>query len=246
MAASPDGKILALADSPGRGRKSSVTLWDVANWKELRTLSVFGAPRCMAFSSDGKTIGLCNYKTVQYWNVSSGKEERTVSIATGGDRHLDFSPDLKQLASNNRQGEARLLDQASGKERVLHQEEGLESVAFSADSRTLLCTIRKPRGLPVLVDVATGKELRRLNVPTAVLGAVRRDGKAVALTLFRMSEDRVQFWDLEADRAGDSFPLGFRVSALAYTPDGRHLLLVGGRVGVYILRLAPPPGRAGE
>jgi WD40 repeat protein len=55
-------RVVALAFSPNGAtlvsgsRGDTIKVWDVATGKELRTLTGLGGSRCLAFSSDGKTI----------------------------------------------------------------------------------------------------------------------------------------------------------------------------------------------
>jgi serine/threonine protein kinase len=243
--ASPDGKILAVVGDMGRSQDHYVRLWDVVSGKELRTVTVpggfgMGGFRSLAFAPDGKTLAVVGWQKIHYLNAATGKEERTLPLDVGkGVNRFDFSPDGKQVAFKTQAGELKLLDLATGKERLLYQENKLGFVAFSPDGKTLLCGRQAPQGQAFLLDVAAGKVLRTLPVRDVRGGAFRPDGKQLALVVGKF--DRLQLWDMEGNRALDSFPLALPDPAvtqhIAYAPDGRHVILATGRVGVYVLRL---------
>jgi WD40 repeat protein len=107
VAFSPDGKILAIATYDNA---YLVKLWDVASWRELRSLAGHSdSIRSVAFSPAGKTLASgSDDKTVKLWDVVSGRELRSLADNSEGVVCLAFSPDGKTVASGNSDGTIKL------------------------------------------------------------------------------------------------------------------------------------------
>src|SRR5205823_6662931 len=96
---SADGSVLGVISMRG----DSVALWDMAAGKQLRLeKTMFGRPRCMALSPDGKrmavggtVVGIEGY--AQLLDVPTGKDERLPQFAAPVSK-VDFSPNGKTLA----------------------------------------------------------------------------------------------------------------------------------------------------
>src|SRR5262249_46001941 len=151
LAFSPDGKVLAAADTDGSG--GSIRFWDVAAGKELRRSRVERvAAFTVAFAPDGKTLAAAyGSDPLKAWDTEgksydssdsaialrdavTGKELRLLRKDLILGRALAFSPDSKLLAARSG-GAFRLLDVATGADvgrRPAH-EGPVMSVAFSAD-----------------------------------------------------------------------------------------------------------------
>ena len=164
VAFSPDGKLLASASCD-----HTVKLWNVADGREVRTLS--GHTACVesvAFSPDGKLLASASHdETVKLWNVAEGREVRTLSGHTNGVESVAFSPDGKLLASGSYDKTIKLWNVADGREvcTLSGHTEGVESVAFSPNGKLLASgsfdkTIK-------LWNVADGREVRTLSGHTS-------------------------------------------------------------------------------
>jgi WD40 repeat protein len=250
LAFSPDGRRLA---SGGGRRDRSICLWDAATGRQLGRF--LGHQRetsngCLAFSPDGKVLlsgGGDN--TVRLWDAATGKELHTLTGHTSEITCVAFSPDGKVVASagwhyQKSDTAVRLWDAATGKElrRLEAQKLGVNALAFSPDGRTLACAGGSfdPQGDPhfaealLLVDVATGKVLRRLAGTPALNSGDRRgvrslafspDGKTLAsgeadhpIVLYETATGRPRR-EL-AGHAGD-------VYAVAFSPDARVFASAG-------------------
>ena len=87
---SPDGKVLAIADT-----KQDVRLWDVAKGTELRQLKADRMQaRAIAFSPDGRLLAATSddFK-VRLWHVRTGIAVRTLNFNQAMPERLWFSPD---------------------------------------------------------------------------------------------------------------------------------------------------------
>jgi WD40 repeat protein len=139
----------------------------------------------VALTADGKLLARAGTdKTVDLWDVASGKKLHTLKGHTVPILKVAFSPDGKTLASitgswlpNDVLGEVKLWDVATGKERVSlqgHPERG-SCLAFSPDGKTLASAA----GNVKLWDVETGKEKLEIRVGASSL-AFSPDGKTLA------------------------------------------------------------------
>ena len=143
----------------------------------------------VALTADGKLLARAGTdKTVDLWDVASGKKLHTLKGHTAPLLRVAFSPDGKTLASitgswlpDDVLGEVKLWDVATGKERVSlkgHPTRML-SLAFSPDGKTLASAA----GTVKLWDVATGKEKlelkRRLRLVPGFLAGRQDPGDGV-------------------------------------------------------------------
>jgi WD40 repeat protein len=217
IAFSPDGKLVLSVT----GGQSSACLWNFTTEKVLRRFA--GDCRHSAFAPDGTKIVLAGDKTVQLWDLSTGKKLRplqgnNVFSLTG----VAFSPDGKQVLAGDYDHTARLWDVATGKQlRTFKGHSGaVNSVAFSPDGKRVLTGSddRTAR----LFDVASGSEVRRFEgrFHWARSLAFSRDGKQF---LAGGDDQTARLWDLFAAKRLRAFS-GQRAEVVALSPDGRQAL----------------------
>jgi hypothetical protein len=166
VAVSPDGKTLALGAGrgarTGRGRgpaAAAVHLWDLGTGDEIRRLAAPPGPAnpqgqarvfdCLAFSPDGRTLGLVSDGRVYLWEVATGAERCQLGTLPGMDHPVRrddpaaaaaaFSPDGRTLAVSCADGLVRLWDVLTGAELapLAGHPGGAVAVRFSADGKAL-------------------------------------------------------------------------------------------------------------
>jgi RNA polymerase sigma factor (sigma-70 family) len=257
VAFAPDGKKLAAVTETG-----NVRLWDLGTGKLLLDEKahkdrVYG----VAFALDGRTFASAG-DTVHLWDAATGARLRSFPLDQQrvGDHHgVAFSPDGKRLASGCGQT-VREWDLDSNAEPLViakAHEQNVVSVAFAADSKTLISggyhfkdatkesgrtSIRSVGGVR-LWDAATGKLLRELQADEAAEGscsiAVSADGKLLAAAY----RDRIRIWDLATSRLVRDITdyqnrFGPRSQDLAFSPDGKLLAVGRGDNAVRVWKVA--------
>jgi WD40 repeat protein len=239
LAFSPDGTLLATGGVDG-----TIVLWDLRSGAAVRTLHGHArSPSRLRFSPDGKILAAGGEKgAVKLWDVASGQERGSLAGHSGAVRCVAFSPDGARLASGGEDRSVRLHDLAGGSPRKLTMPSALADVAFSPDGRTLAAVGDAPAAAVRLWDLDSGQETtweghtgqaRGLAFAPAgpLLASCAEDG-TVRLWERADGEPRTRAIDL------GRFPSGVR--AVAFTPDGRHLVTANGNGTVYVLRVPPP------
>ncbi len=135
MAASPDGKLLAVP------LDFDITLFNTASGDYLRTLKAFGDKvDCLAFSRDGRTLAATTryQNVIRAWEMPSGKELFSCKV-TGNkiSARVAFSADGKRLYAEGNQA-ILVLDVPSGRElQTIPLKSGISSLSVSPNGRYL-------------------------------------------------------------------------------------------------------------
>ncbi len=215
------------------GRDRSLRLWNVDTGQEVRRFTGHtDAVRAVAISADGRlAVSGGDDRTLRLWDLAGGKELRCLTGHTDAVTCVTFSSDGRRVLSGSADRSVRLWDVASGEERGrwLGHTAAVYSVVFAPDGR-MAASGGGDRVLR-LWDVVGGKELRQGagHANPIVRVAFTPDGRQVLTgsSQYRTPDAVVRVWDTATGREVahlDGAALE-RVECLAFSADGRHVLL---------------------
>ena len=195
----------------------------------------------IAFSPDGRLLvsGSAD-STVKIWDVTLGRELRTLTGHTGGVRTVAFSPDGRRIASGGLDGKIKLWEVSSGREvlSLAAHPQSVNALAFSRDGR--LASGGTDQAVKVW-EVATGREVETLTGHTAWITTIAfsPDGQMLASG---SADNTVRLWEVATGRELKAL-IGHSkgVRAVAFSPDGQVLASGSSDATVRLWRL--PKGR---
>jgi WD40 repeat protein len=240
IAYSPDGRWVQSEDVSGH-----VRFWDAVTGRVLR---IFKGEDLIALSPDGRRAlsgrTAAGTKTLELWDVATGRLVRSLTGHSDRVTHAVFSPDSRHVLSGSHDKTLKLWDAATGRlvRTLMGHRRGVGVVAFSPDGRSVVSTAGDFNvgwdGV-TLWDASTGRLLRRLADSEGV-GSVRfsRDGRRALGEL----ENSIKVWDTATGRLvriiKEAAPNRLRGSA-ELTPDGAVLSATyrGSGDNPYVLKL---------
>lgn len=228
MAVSPDGNVLATADS-----HAMIRLWRIADGQQLLSWDgqCPGWTRALAFSPDGKTlISGSDDKSVKLWDVSTGQCRKTLHGHghTGWILFVAFSPQGEFVASCSEDATIKLWDINTGQccKTFPGHISWVSYVAFSPNGQMLAsCSVDKTIKL---WDINTGQCLKTLEGHEDVVGFVMFS--ADEQSLISASEDQtIKVWDVQTSQCKRTLPGGHNGwvwwSAVALSCDNKTLAI---------------------
>ncbi len=239
----PDGNINSIAFSPDSqtmitstsGSQGKVQLWNT-NGDLIRVFSVC-QERINSVAFNGKyivTASAGSQEKVQLWNIEGNLikdflaiEEEINSVA--------FSPNGEYIVTGSagRVGKVQLWSSQGefikefllGEDEINIKENGVQSVAFTSDSRKIICISQCETGIPSVV-------LRLWNLEGYVIQklaysgnyiAVSADGKC-AITGSRGDFGKVTLWDLQGDEIDVLSGHQTAIHSVAVSGDGKIIV----------------------
>ena len=227
---SPDGEILAAADSKG-----AIYLLDIVDLNQTgRTLDAKAAVSTIAFNpgDDGHTFATTDQTgIVQLWNRDTGQPLRTFEHPIGVES-IAFRPDGRVLATRDENNALQLWDVATG-QRIRTTEvqpAGANSIAFSPDG--LILAAAGKTGVN-LWDVNTNRILKILTGQTGSVTHVAfgPDGNMVAGS---SDDGSVLLWDVATAQVIQVVEKDEGVINLAFSPDAQ-ILVASNDIGTTLL-----------
>jgi WD40 repeat protein len=239
--AAPPAAAAGFPSSPGRfqtrreGRRSRGAPEQGAYWRTLgiaRLLRSFsghtGQVNTCGFSAEGRVLSSSNMdRTVQLWDVQTGKQLRGISFPTPGNYCVAFSPRGQRALLGA--DKLSLWDLETNQElrRFEGHTNGLFRVGFSPDGKRALSASWD--NTPRLWDLETGKELRQFTGHTNLVLDVAFAPDSNRALSAGSDNTAVRLWDVETGEEIGRFEGHTGAGqAVAFSPDGR-LALSGAR-----------------
>lgn len=229
VAFSPDGKLLATADS-----YEDVTLWDSETWRRVATYegektSTWLQPVPVSFSPDGAVFALGSIRgTVNLWDVVSGSQIARLEGHTYEIASIAFSPDGAMLASGSFDRTVRLWDVAARASvaTLRGHTKPVNSVAFSGDGTTLVSG--SDDGTVKLWDVTSTRNTATLEGHAYRVRSVAYSPESDVLAA-GVDDGSVKLWDVTSRGVIENLDQGGSFTSAAYSGDGSVLALGSGR-----------------
>jgi WD40 repeat protein len=241
---SPNGKLLATSTYHG-----TVTLWDTATLRPLRVLTNNFPVSSLAFSSDGKVLGVAtgfmdtrpkDLRGLAFWDVASRQKLNRLTDAESEAAAVAFSKDGRLVAVGYNTGWVRLWNWETGSRIAEFQKHvgQVPTVAFSVDGNLLASGGEDDEDV-VVYNVTPPGFLTALEGHTGGVKSVAfaPDGKTLAVA---GNDGSIRLWNLATHQLALTLKkhTGI-VLSVAFTHDGTLLASCDGNGD---LRLWPAPG----
>jgi WD40 repeat protein len=268
IALSRDGKTVI-----SWGADRVIYRWEAATGKSLGSFPAPQGTTVAALSPDGRTIALANAdNTIRFLETATGKEAHRIKGLPNGAGPMTFAPDGKLLAVRGADNTIRLYETATGNEsRQIVMRPGNNAppngviliggrgrrggsgpgLAFSPDGKLLVSpgpAGGNNRAALVILDVSTGKELRKIESSQATRTfAFSPDGRTLAT---ENSDRTIALWEVASGKErgqmgkplADREPPGGGMGGLVFVVDGANFVPPATPSGPVGLAFSPDGG----
>ena len=226
---SPDGTLAAAGG--GGGFSGSARLWSVATREPVGpTLRHAGFVYRLAFSPDGtKLLTGSGDHTARLWSTKNGEPVGMVMRHEGTVMDVSFSPDGQRILTGAADATARLWSAENGEPIGLpmrHEEDGWVNFAQFSPKGDRLVTV--PAGKVALLWSDRPRPLGVVKLDSGMADAIAFSPDPGRQVATGNREGAVKIWS--ADRGytlEHELKFGHRVWTLAYSPNGKQLLVGG-------------------
>jgi len=216
---SSDGKRLAV------GGDYAVRIWDVGNLKVVRTFLASGD---VAFSPDGKLIGIANENRAYVFDIASGRKLYSLRDKAASSWPITFSPDGKYVATGGEDPDWDSMGVPKDEDGSAYNESG--------------SPINHERKVKIW-DVRTGKLIKMLPGYNALdFGALNLQFTPDSTVMFSAGAGAATLWNINSATSIRTFDMGYYIS-----PNGRMLVCADSRIvlnantGQKLAQLPSPP-----
>ena len=228
----------------GDPKSTTMTLWDLTSQRQLQLLNA-EATRTAVVSPDRRFIATANPKerSIRVWDLKTGKQNHNLPDGLSSPSELVFSPDGESVVSANYDNDIRVWKTKSGE--LIRKVEDLTGAMFAAsftpDGKQLIMA-----GLDETVYIWDAKSfslLRKLvgHGETIASLAISPDGRTLVTGGFDVitlkNPVKLAIWDLATGKITKSIRADHRVSALAFSPDGKWVAFSTGENEISLLSI---------
>ena len=225
IAFSPDGSLIASIIKYGPVHSD---VWDVASRTKIATfnLPLGGSTKSIAFSPDGRTIGVPGGSRIFLWDVVTEQELLRIQLENYNVNSISFSPSGHMIAAGDGDNLIRLWNVETGQKiNTFSHKSVVSSVAFSPNENILVSgsadtTIK-------LWDVVTGMEILTIdNIDAITALTFSSDGRTLAWAGAGRGErtpDAIHLWDIATRSPIATYkdPTVFYMNSVVFSPDGK-------------------------
>ena len=240
----PFGLVAADLGIDGDPKEKTMTVWDLTAQRQLQLLNAEPS-RAAIVSKDRRFIATSSpgERSIRIWNLATGKQTQNLMDGLSSPAEMAFSPDGETVVSANYDNDIRVWKTKSGEliRKVEDMTGAMFAAAFTPDGKQLIMA-----GLDETVyvwDAKTFSLLRTLkgHGETIASLAISPDGRTLVTGGFDVITVRnpvkLAIWDLASGKITKSIRADHRVSALAFSPDGKWIAFSTGENELSLLSL---------